>query len=333
MIRDQTAQLAVVNHTGRELSILAKGGDPFLKIGPRGVFANVNSATWYRSGNPDGVSNPPKDVKIGGPPRFVRVSPKSEWRWFDHRMHPGTVRVGKSTLRDQTRARLDDWTVPARLGAMPLKFVGHVEYRPLRGNVASALTEGSQPASGVQVQFLAGRLPGLLLVNTGRVPVTVTGKDGRPFVRVGPRGVEVNLRSQTYVEDQIAKQEKAIAPTIAGPAVQWHRVSADTHYAWLDTRTRYPRGQPPASIVNGTSKHLLSRWSVPVQVGSRRTAVKGTTTWIPIPEVAAKAPEKIGASKWLRLGGGALGLTLALLGALALRARASRRPERELEHA
>lgn len=332
VIRDQAAQLAVVNHTGRELSVLAKGGDPFLKIGPRGVYANVNSTTWYQSGNPDGVSNPPKDARIGGPARFVRVSRKPSWRWFDHRMHPGTVQVGKSTLRDQSRARLDDWTVPALLGGMPLKVVGHVEYRPLRGNIASKLTGPATPAPGVQAQFLPGRLPGILLSNAGRSPVTVIGKDGRPFARIGPTGVEVNLRSQTYVEDQAAKGERAVAPTIAGPAVQWRRISSQTQYAWLDTRTRYARQEPPAAVVNGTSKRLLGRWSIPLELaGSRRVELRGTTTWVPLPEIADRAPRDLGGSNWLKLVGGALALLAALAGAVMLRLRATRKRERPLE--
>ncbi len=329
VIRDQAAQLDVVNDTGRELSVLAESGDPFLKIGPRGVFANVNSATWYRSGNPDGVSNPPKDARIGGPPRFVRVSRKHSWRWFDHRMHPGTVRVGKSTLRDQSRARLDDWTVAARLGTQGLKFAGHVEYRPLRGNIASSLTGPAAPAPGVSVQFLPGRLPGLFLTNTGTTPVTVTGKDGEPFARISRRGVEVNLRSRTYVEDQSAKGERVVPPTIAGPAVQWRKVSSQGQLAWLDTRTRYPRQQPPDAVVNGSSKRLLDRWSIPLEVGARRVELRGKTTWVPLPEIADKAPKQIGGSKWLELGGAGLGLVL--IGAVALRLRAARRSGRELE--
>ena len=60
IVRDQAARLQVTNRTGREYRVLAKGGDPFIRIGPRGVLANVNSVTWYRSGNPDGVAQPPK---------------------------------------------------------------------------------------------------------------------------------------------------------------------------------------------------------------------------------------------------------------------------------
>jgi len=331
VIRDQAAQLEVVNRTGRELSVLAKGGDPFLKIGPRGVYANVNSTTWYQSGNPDGVSNPPKDARIGGPPRFVRISRKPEWRYFDHRMHPGTVQVGKSTLRDQRRARLDDWTVPVRLGPTPLKFTGHVEYRPLRGNIASNLTGPAAPAPGVQAQFLPGRLPGILLSNVGSEPVTVIGKDGRPFLRLGPRGAEVNLRSQTYVEDQIAKRERPVAATIAGPAVQWRRISTQTQYAWLDTRTRYARQQPPAAVINGTSKRLLGRWTIPLRLAASRVELKGTTTWVPLPEIAERAPRDPSGSNWLELAGGAVGLLAALAGAIVLRRRAEPEAERPLE--
>ena len=112
---------------------------PFIRIGPRGVLADVNSATWYRSGNPDGVAKPPKGVRLGGPPRWERISSRPTWTWFDHRMHPGSVRVGQQSIDSQSRARLDEWRIPGRLGAGRLDVTGHVEYRPLRGNVVTDL--------------------------------------------------------------------------------------------------------------------------------------------------------------------------------------------------
>lgn len=323
IVRDKAARLQVTNRTSRAYEVLAKGGDPFLRIGPGGVYANVNSITWYRSGNPDGQADPPAAAHIGGPARFVRISKRSSWMWFDHRMHPGTVRVGQESINGQRRARLDDWTVPGRLGGRRLEVSGHVEYRPLRGNVVTSFSGPTAPAPGVQVQLLPGRLPGLFLTNTGPRPVTVIGRDGQPFARIGRRGVEVNLRSRTYVEDQLAKGRRRTLNVREGPPT-WRRVSADTHYAWLDLRARYSRAAPPEQVTDGTSERLLGRWQIPIEAGRRQIALKGKTTWVPLPQVAVTAPKNVDRSGAIELGLGGLGLGAAIAGAVFLRRRAAR---------
>lgn len=325
IVRDQAARLQVTNRTGREYRVLAKGGDAFIRIGPQGVLANVHSITWYRSGNPDGVGDPPKGVKVGGPPRWEKISDKPSWTWFDHRMHPGTVRVGQQSIDAQSRARLDDWKIPGRLGSERLDVTGHVEFRPLRGNVTTDLTGSPRPAPGVQVQLLHGRLPGLYLANTGERPVTVIGREGEPFARIARDGVQVNQRSITAAEDAVAKgRRKGVATGQPGPPV-WRRVSDQGNYAWLDVRARYPRSAPPDSVTDGTSKRLLDRWQVPIEVGQKRIAVRGITTWVPLPEIASKAPKDVDSGQAMELGLGGLGLLVAMGGALVLRRRAAPR--------
>lgn len=323
IIRDKAARLQVTNRTGRDYEALSGSGDPFLRIGPRGVFANVNSITWYLSGNPDGQAEPPKSARIGGPARWVRISRRSSWTWFDHRMHPGTVRVGQESINGQRRARLDDWVVPGRLGGRRLDVAGHVEYRPLRGNVVTSFIGPAAPAPGVQVQLLPGRLPGMFLANSGPRPVTVIGRDGRPFARIGPKGVEVNVHSRTHVEDQVAKGLRRTLNVSDGPPV-WKRISGDTHYAWLDVRARYSRAAPPEAVTAGTGKRLLGRWQIPLKAGGREIALKGKTTWVPLPQVAATAPKNVDRSTAMELGLGALGLCAAIGGAVVLRRRAAR---------
>lgn len=118
------ARLAAVNDTGEELEVLGTDGEPFLRIGPAGTYANVNHIDWYRSGNPDGQATPPPGADIGSGPRFERVSSEPEWAWFDHRLHPGTVQVSPEAREAQRTARLDEWTVPARLGGDAIEING-----------------------------------------------------------------------------------------------------------------------------------------------------------------------------------------------------------------
>ena len=173
--------------------------------------------------------------------------------------------------------------------------------------------------------MLHGRLPGMYLVNTGERPVTVVGRQGEPFARIARDGVQVNQRSITAAEDAVAKgRRKGVAAAEPGPPL-WRRVSGQSHYAWLDARARYPRTAPPDSVTDGTTRKLLDRWQVPIEVGGRRVALRGTTTWVPLPEIAAKAPEEVDRGQATELGLGGLGLLAAVGGAIVLRRRTALR--------
>ena len=77
---------------------------------------------------------------------------------------------------------------------------------------------------------------------------------------------------------------------------------------------------------------LLQDWTVPMRTSTGPVEVKGTTSWVPFEQTLAARPEGDGGSPaWLAAGGGAA--LLAVAGAVTLRRRRVREPERELEHA
>ena len=318
------ALLDVSNQTGRELVVVGERREDFLRLGPRGVEANVNSITWYRSGNPDGQASPPREARIGGPVRWVRVSRRPRWSWFDHRMHPGTRQVTPQALQNQRRARLDDWVVPARLGGRPLKVEGHVEYQPLTGAVVSRLRSPNAVTPRLQLALLAGQIPGFFLVNLGREPATVVGREGEPFARVGPRGVQVNLRSATWLEDQRSRgRGSAVAADPEAPP-RWRRVALVPRFTWLDARALYSAPRPPSEVVRKPSPTVLKRWAVPIDTGGRRLEVRGDTRWVPFDQSATTpgAPRDDGGGpSWLLVLLG-VGAVAGLGAAIALRRRA-----------
>src|SRR5581483_3341602 len=52
-------QLVVANPTPTDLVVLGDDGEPFLRIGAQGTFANLRSPTWYRDNDPTGSTPPP----------------------------------------------------------------------------------------------------------------------------------------------------------------------------------------------------------------------------------------------------------------------------------
>lgn len=333
IVAGDAARLGAVNRTRSVLEVIATGGEPFLRIGPRGAFANVNSIDWYRSGNPDGFARPPAEARIGSPPRWERVGRRPEWIWFDHRLHPGRVPLTREIVSAGRRARLDSWTVPAKLGDRDLRVTGHVEYRPILGAVVAKLGPSATPAAGIQAAVLPGRMPGIFLLNTGPRPVTVIGREGEPFARIGPRGTEVNLRSPTHAEDQAAKGRRTSVAADAAAPPRWRRVDSANRYSWLDSRALYARQEPPDAVAQGGERKVLRKWSVPLELGARRAELAGTTSWVPSHQAGRAAAGEADASSWTWLLAGGLPAGLGVLAAVALRRRREgvRGAARELE--
>ena len=251
---------------GREYRVLAKGGDAFIRIGPAACWPTSNSVTWYRSGNPDGVADPPEGAGSAGRRGGRRSRARPAWTWFDHRMHPGTVQVGRQSVEAQSRARLDEWKIPGRLGS------GAPGRDGTRGVPAAARERGRRSgraaaarAGGAGPAAARPAARALYLVNTGARPVTVLGREGEPFARIARDGVEVNQRSITAAEDAVAKGQRKTRRHADSPGRPCGGAcpTGTAMRGWMCVR-RYRRSSPPDSVTDGTSRKLLDRWQVPV---------------------------------------------------------------------
>ncbi|MDQ1507083.1 MAG: dye decolorizing peroxidase, partial [Actinomycetota bacterium] len=82
------SRLQVTNHTGQEVVVLGYKDEPYLRIGPDGVFQNKLSPATYinqtRKGNQPPASA--TDAKVGDTD-WEKVSSSPVARWHDHRIH------------------------------------------------------------------------------------------------------------------------------------------------------------------------------------------------------------------------------------------------------
>ena len=313
------AQVVASNSTTTPLEVLARGGEPFLRISATGVQANLASPDFYATSNPVGsTAAAPADVQRSGgrgAPRWVAIGSIDSWGWYDHRLHPQQL---GAPVDASARARLADFAVPLRYGGRPLTARGHVEFRPLQGafDVTADLPPDELP--GVQVQVLqSSKLPGLFLTNTENRTFTVLGVDGEPFARFGPRGLEVNEASRTRVEDQVARGASPGLPS----STPRFALLGGTGLSWLDSRLRWSSASPPEEALRSDEPTVLGRWEVPVEVDGRRTALTGEIRWVPS---GAALVERPGRSP-LPLALGGLAVAGALAGAVLLVRRAGRR--------
>lgn len=86
-------RLELSNTTERDVIVLgfkpaSENPEPFLRIGPRGVFENLKSPATYASRARLSTSAVPAIARHPeGTPRWRKISNGHSWRWHDHRVH------------------------------------------------------------------------------------------------------------------------------------------------------------------------------------------------------------------------------------------------------
>jgi len=132
------SRLEVENRTGQEVVVLGYKGEPYLRIGPDGVFENKLSPATYINRSRQGGTPPEaaEKAKIGDTD-WEKVSSEPLARWHDHRIHwmgnlnPPEVRNNPGE-RHVIKMSQDDpqWAVPMRLGAQEIVAKGDLVWEP-----------------------------------------------------------------------------------------------------------------------------------------------------------------------------------------------------------
>lgn len=124
--------LLEVEHTGTsEVHVEGYEGEPYLRIGPDGVFENVMSPAGYLNADRYAAVEVPDGVVADAAPRWVRVSDGSRWYWHDHRVHwmaatlPPAVKVDPSQ-----EVEVLAWTVPFSVDGEELQVSGDLRWVP-----------------------------------------------------------------------------------------------------------------------------------------------------------------------------------------------------------
>ncbi len=278
-------QLVIENTTDRVLEVLDERGVAFVRIGPAGVEGNLASPAWYRGLAPEGQV--PKKLserlKRGEAvaAHWVRAQREPTWGWFDARLVPEEHEPGKHAARR--------FEVPVRLGDVASALRGRFVAQPPRtGALAARLLSDTDLAPDVHISLVPGRAGSFLLQNDSPEPITVLGRDGEPFVRLSPDGVDANLRSATFAEVARLRGGASLAlEPRADAAPHWERLTSAPRFGWVDPRTVFADGNVPEAVARGSKSVEMLRWAVPVRIGaaenSRVVRVEGVTEWVPFP--------------------------------------------------
>ena len=126
------SRLELTNTSGREVIVLGYASEPYLRIGPDGVFENERSPATFLNKDSLGQVQVPSTADAKAAPEWKKVSGANHAAWHDHRVHwmgqqpppevqdaPGQVHVVNPT-----------WTVPLRLGEQQIAVTGDLRWVP-----------------------------------------------------------------------------------------------------------------------------------------------------------------------------------------------------------
>jgi hypothetical protein len=122
-----------LRNTGPDLTVLGYNGEPYLRVGPLGVYENVNSPSTYLNRTRAGTTAPPVDLPTdpNASPQWQKVSSGQVARWHDHRVHwmgaGSPPDIQRAPNRVHTRP---PWQVVLRQGSATVVVTGSLTWRP-----------------------------------------------------------------------------------------------------------------------------------------------------------------------------------------------------------
>ncbi len=124
--------LEVVNTTGTEVTVPGYSDEPYLRIGPDGVWRNAHSPATYINLDRFGRVTLPGGADPRAQPDWVQVSTEPQYTWHDHRTHWMTEGLlPPAVAADPSRPHtVSEWVVPLRHGDTPVTVAGRLTWQP-----------------------------------------------------------------------------------------------------------------------------------------------------------------------------------------------------------
>ncbi|RBY94502.1 hypothetical protein DQ244_04120 [Blastococcus sp. TBT05-19] len=125
-------ELELVNDSGTEVLVPGYSDEPYLRIGPEGVWRNANSPATYLNLDRYGRAAMPEGVDPEAEPAWEQVSTQPEYVWHDHRTHWMSEGVlPPRVAADPTREHVvSEWLVPLRQGGTEAEVAGVLTWSP-----------------------------------------------------------------------------------------------------------------------------------------------------------------------------------------------------------
>jgi hypothetical protein len=124
--------LELVNRSGTEVEVPGYEDEPYLRIGPDGVWRNQRSPATYINLDRYARVTLPETADSRAEPEWVRLSTEPHYIWHDHRTHwMSDGLLPPAVAADPGRSHtVFEWTVPLRYGDTPARVEGVLTWSP-----------------------------------------------------------------------------------------------------------------------------------------------------------------------------------------------------------
>ncbi|MBY3552635.1 hypothetical protein [Modestobacter lapidis] len=125
-------ELEVVNETTTELAVPGYSGEPYLRIGPDGVWRNTRSPATYLNLDRYASNGLPSTAAVEAEPEWQQVSTEPRYLWHDHRTHWMTQGALPPVVAADPASphTVIEWTVPMSYGGTPVVVAGELTWSP-----------------------------------------------------------------------------------------------------------------------------------------------------------------------------------------------------------
>ena len=156
----------------------------------------------------------------------------------------------------------------AACGSAVLAGSAQAHSGPANPVASSYVARISSLPAGIEGSVLGGDLRMWLRLDSTK-SVVVLDYRGAPYLRFLPSGVDVNTNSALYYLNQPTPLRPPGNLTPSTPP-RWERASFGQEYSWHDGRLH-----ALAAVALTPGQRFVGRWSIPLLIGGRRTAIEG----------------------------------------------------------
>jgi hypothetical protein len=130
-IVDLGTKVELTNRGHTAVLVLGYDGEPYLRVGPRGVFENERSPATYLNRSTTITGKPPARADAQASPEWRQVSSGTTASWHDHRAHfMGGDDPPEVARAPGERHVVDNFKIPMRVGSEAVVARGQIVYVP-----------------------------------------------------------------------------------------------------------------------------------------------------------------------------------------------------------
>jgi hypothetical protein len=124
-------QLELTNRSIKEVVVLGYRLEPYLRIGPGGVFENQRSPSTYTNRFRTAPADIPSEFDATAIPEWRRVGDGPSVAWHDHRSHwTGPDPPAVKASPDAPHVVVPDWQIPVEQGDLTMVIRGTITWVP-----------------------------------------------------------------------------------------------------------------------------------------------------------------------------------------------------------